>query len=65
MHSSKRNKLILTLAMLTGLSGCADYLTHRDSVTLGVGDAPAANSMIQTIDHYPRNASNTQIIVGQ
>lgn len=62
MRSSK-SKLALALALLCTVSGCADYLNRRDSITLGAGDAPAANSMIHTVNHFPSNASNTQTFV--
>lgn len=43
------------------LSGCADYLAHRDTVTLGLGNAPQANIGIQTIDPFPPAAYRTRI----
>jgi hypothetical protein len=43
------------------LSGCADYMNNRDSITLGVGDAPQANLAMQTIDPFPPDAKNTDI----
>ncbi len=48
-------------AMLVTLSGCADYLNHRDSVTLAAGDAMQWNQAVQTIDPWPPAASNTAI----
>jgi len=69
MRLSKRNKLLQSKRLLTGvllfsgLAGCADYLNHRDSVTFGVGNAPEANTVIHTIDPFPSAAANTTIIV--
>jgi hypothetical protein len=49
------------LAAALALSGCADYLAHRDTVTLGLGDANDANIGIQTIDPFPPPAYQTKI----
>lgn len=45
------------------LSGCYedDYLTRRDTVSLGAGDATATNAVTQTIDPWPLHAKNTKI----
>ncbi|ACP22538.1 possible type IV pilus assembly protein (plasmid) [Sinorhizobium fredii NGR234] len=56
---SKRAILVLTAAGL--LSGCADYLNHRDSITFGLGNAVEANKGIHIQDPFPRAAYNTQI----
>ncbi len=61
MRSSRRNRLVLLAAVALMLGGCADYLNRRDSITLGAGNAPEANAMIQTIDPFPDNAENTDI----
>ncbi|MGR3686883.1 MAG: hypothetical protein ACU0D5_11655 [Paracoccaceae bacterium] len=49
--------------LASSLSGCADYMNHRDSVTLGAGNAPEANTAIHTINPFPPGASNTTIVV--
>ena len=49
------------LAACLMTAGCANYMTNRDSVTLGVGNAMEANVGIQTIDPFPREAWNTDI----
>ncbi|CCF00666.1 conserved hypothetical protein (plasmid) [Sinorhizobium fredii HH103] len=56
---SKRALLVLTAAGL--LSGCADYMNHRDSITFGLGNAVEANKGIHIQDPFPRAAYNTQI----
>ncbi|MEJ6844670.1 hypothetical protein ABIA24_004901 [Sinorhizobium fredii] len=56
---SKRAFLVIAAAGL--LSGCADYLNHRDSITFGLGNAVEANKGIHTQDPFPRAAYNTQI----
>ena len=60
---SARNKATAAavLAAALALSGCADYLAHRDTVTLGLGDANDANIGIQTIDPFPPPAYQTKI----
>lgn len=49
------------LAMVLPLAGCADYLNHRDTITLGAGDATTANRAIQTIDPWPPASRETEI----
>ncbi|WP_428648633.1 hypothetical protein [Roseibium sp.] len=49
----------LTVAFL--LSGCADYMSRRDSVTAGAGNAMDANVGIQTIQPFPVAAEHTYI----
>lgn len=56
MRSSRRNKAIALLVALVGVSGCADYLNHRDSVSLRAGDAVEANSAIHIINPSPPGA---------
>ncbi len=51
----------LGIVVLAGLSGCADYMNHRDSVTLGVGNAVEGNIALHTIDPFPANAKDTEI----
>lgn len=43
------------------LTGCADYLNHRDSVTFGLGNAVEANKGIHTVDPFPPEAWRTHI----
>lgn len=56
---SKRAILILGAASL--MSGCADYMNHRDTITFGLGNAVEANKAIQIQDPFPRVAQNTHI----
>lgn len=51
------------MVMVAALSGCADYMNHRDSITLGAGNAPEANIGIHTVDPFPPQAENTDIRV--
>ncbi len=59
LRRSKRALLILAITSL--VSGCADYLNHRDSITFGLGNAAEANKGIHTQDPFPRVAQNTRI----
>lgn len=46
------------------LSGCSEsYLDRRDTVALGVGDAIAADSVMQMNDPWPRRSGDTQLAV--
>lgn len=46
---------------VVGLTGCADYLNHRDTVTLAAGDAMQWNQAVHTIDPWPPQSNRTQI----
>ena len=59
LRRSKRALLILAMTSL--ISGCADYLNHRDSITFGLGNAAEANKGIHTQDPFPRVAQNTRV----
>ena len=49
-------------ALGTALGGCSEmYFDHREGVTLGAGDAIAANEAMQTIDPWPAHSGNTNI----
>jgi hypothetical protein len=37
------------------------YFDHREGVTLGAGDAVAANAAMQTIDPWPAGSGNTNL----
>lgn len=53
---------LAALVLGTTLAGCSDlYFDRRDAVTLGAGDAIAANEAEQTIDPWPAHSGNTNI----
>jgi hypothetical protein len=60
MASLAKSKIALFVLTLS-LGGCADYMNNRDSVTLGLGDAPEGNLAIHTVDPFPPAARNTRI----
>lgn len=45
------------------LASCQErrYLSRRDAITLGAGDASATNQATHTINPWPRDAKNTVI----
>jgi hypothetical protein len=51
-----------TLCGLAGcLSGCSEYLDHRETVSLQGGNAVLANKVVQTIDPWPRESADNNI----
>jgi hypothetical protein len=57
----KGNRTLLLLTAVALVSGCADYMNHRDTITFGVGNAVEANKGIHIQDPFPRAAQNTRI----
>ncbi|MCC2113165.1 MAG: hypothetical protein KDJ16_14110 [Hyphomicrobiales bacterium] len=66
MRSYERRR-IFTVAAVLGAAllvvGCAedDYLGYQETLTVGAGNASAANRAIHTIDPWPRAAANQHI----
>lgn len=52
--------VLLALAV-TPLAGCADYLNHRDTITLAAGDAKNSNTAINTVDPQANRGEQTVI----
>lgn len=63
MHLSTKSKAIAAVIGLLGLSACADYTNHWDTITLGAGNASEGNKAIQSVDPFPPNSGNTEILV--
>ena len=66
MHRSRRWLLLLGTSLLLLASGCTNdqlypYQAHTDKVTLGAGNASAANRAVHTIDPWPQYSQKTQI----
>lgn len=57
----RRNNWIFISISAVLLSGCADYMSHRDTVSYGAGNALEANIAIHTVNPFPSQAYNTQI----
>lgn len=54
MRSSTKNKRVVLLCVMAALlSGCADYMNRRDTVSARAGDAVEGNLAIQTINPQP------------
>ncbi|WP_421980298.1 hypothetical protein [Roseibium sp.] len=56
-----RTDRLAALAAVLLLGGCADYMSHRDTVTVGAGSAMQANMGIHTVQPFPRQAYNTNL----
>ena len=63
MSLLSKTKNIVLIGLLLSLSGCADYMNHRDSITLGAGNASEANAAIHEQKSWPPDVSNTTIEV--
>ena len=63
MSLLSKSKNIALIVILFSLVGCADYMNHRDSITLGAGNATEANAAIHEQKSWPPNVSNTTIKV--
>ncbi len=58
---SRNKRVLLVLAVASLVSGCADYLNHRDTITFGAGNAVEANKAIHIQDPFPQVAQYTRI----
>nr|WP_196776301.1 MULTISPECIES: hypothetical protein [Rhizobium] len=61
MLLQKDRRVLLVLIVVSLVSGCADYMNHRDSITFGLGNAVEANKAIHTQDPFPPQAQRTRI----
>jgi len=68
MRLKLRPRLSTVLVGLVAISagGCAEsdlhqYLGHSDTVTVGAGNAQAANRTIHEVDHWPETSRKTRI----
>ncbi|WP_422376742.1 hypothetical protein [Roseibium sp.] len=59
--SIRRTKWAFALLPAALLSGCADYMSHRDTVTFGAGNAMETNMAIHTARPFPPRAYNTNL----
>ena len=56
-----RTRWIVLIGAPLMLTACADYMSRRDTVTLGAGNAMEANIGLHTVNPFPRQAKNTTI----
>ena len=61
MQFRRNSRALLAVGFAAALAGCADYMNHRDSVTLGAGNALEGNIGLHTIDPFPADAYDTDI----
>jgi hypothetical protein len=47
--------------VLAALSGCAEYLDRRDTISLNAGDAVATDKVAQMVDPWPRASADKNI----
>lgn len=53
---------VLALAyVLAALCSCAEYFDRRDTISLGAGDAVAADKVTQMVDPWPRASGDKNI----
>ncbi|WP_210200702.1 hypothetical protein [Rhizobium sophoriradicis] len=55
------NKLLTCCVTAVVLSGCADYMNHRDTITFGAGNAMEANKAIHITQPFNPQTLNTRI----
>src|SRR5947209_163922 len=53
----------VTILICVLLTGCSDYLEHKDTVRFNSGDAVATNAAIQIPDPWPPASRNTNLTV--
>jgi outer membrane PBP1 activator LpoA protein len=58
---SELTRLLVPLLLSAGLSGCADYLNHYDTVTLAAGNTQKTNLLLQHKDPFNPDAVETRI----
>lgn len=59
MGHAMRNLILCGTALL--LTGCADYMNHRDTITFGAGNAMEANKAIHVVNPFNPQSYNTKI----
>lgn len=64
VSSKNRYAVVAAILAVSILSGCADYMNRWDRVSVRSGNAPDANSAIQTIEPFPSAADNATIRFG-
>jgi hypothetical protein len=63
---SPRLAIVLSGLVAISVGGCAEsdlhqYLGHSDTLTVGAGNAQAANRTIHEVDHWPETSRKTRI----
>jgi hypothetical protein len=62
LSKSGTRALAVAVVLGTAVAGCSEiYFDRRETVSLGAGDAVAANKVSQMVDPWPRYSSNNRI----
>jgi hypothetical protein len=61
MPFSRKNRVVLLILTAFVISGCADHMNHRDTVTLGSGNAVEANTAVHVSSPWPPHVNNTNV----
>lgn len=61
MAFSRKSRVALFTFMAFVISGCVEHLNHRDTLTLGSGNASDANAAIHEITPWPPSVNNTNV----
>lgn len=64
MNWLSKSKIGIVFGTIVLLSGCADYMNHRDRITFAGGNAAEGNAAIHAEQAWPRSASKTKIYTG-
>lgn len=64
LRGTRRFGTLVLVMAVAAVAGCADYLNNNDRVAIRAGNAPEANSAIQTIQPWPPEAYDTDIEFG-
>jgi hypothetical protein len=62
--SSRKARLAVSAVLLVSgasLGGCADYIEHRDTITLHAGEAQDWNRVVHASDPWPPYVMDTKI----
>jgi hypothetical protein len=59
--SNNPMRALALVALLAALTGCSQYLDHRETISLGGGDSVATNEVSQMVDPWPRDSANRNI----
>jgi len=62
MWFPSRTRVLASVMLVSVLGGCSEfYYDRRESVSIGLGDAVAANQVTQAVDPWPANVGNRNI----
>jgi hypothetical protein len=59
--SASALRALLLASLLASLASCSEYLDRRDTISLGGGNAVAADKVTQMVDPWPRDSADRNI----